>query len=333
MRIIGESHAELMRRYPGLYQVPLPPPTNKPVKENFGKKLDKFMVRHPGFFSKKKVNDAIGRLGVEAPVHFHAGKINRISLAAGDIFIQYNSSFKHNPVKLPQFLTGNAQFSSFTHGGLIVSNTELIHAGAPNNVDIAGETPLHRDLIENIFNSKREYHIFRPRNRVLASKMVEIATDLCENKYIPFAGIILPPEQLVGKKAGTETMRKRGQLITNFLKKAHASKSNRALFRFSAKARQSKNLEQLRKEYNDMIGIDHSEAQRYWSKLEDDLINEFTAYGIDIDELDSSTIEILEGKIRAQVETFIVKNYASKKHFFCSQFVAWAIQLYSCRSA
>ena len=40
-----------------------------------------------------------------------------------------------------------------------------------------------------------------------------------------------------------------------------------------------------------------------------------------------STIEILEGKIRAQVETFIVKNYASKKHFFCSQFVAWTIQL------
>ena len=70
MRVIGESHADLIRRYPGLYQTTLPQPASKPAKESFSKKWDKFMVRHPGAFAQSGVSDAMKRLGADASIAF-----------------------------------------------------------------------------------------------------------------------------------------------------------------------------------------------------------------------------------------------------------------------
>lgn len=318
MRVIGESHSDLMKRYPGLYQGASQPIAPKPKKESFSRKWDKFMVRYQGAFGKAGVEDAMRRLGADAPVHFYAGKINRVSLAPGDIFIQYNSSRKHNPHKLPQLLTGNFKFSNFTHGGLIVSNTELIHAGAPDAEDVTNETPLHKHYIDDIFNAKREYRIFRPRNRELASKMVELAVDLCDNRYIPFAGIVMPSK---------EDLKKGIKGITDFLKEARACKGDRAIFRFSRKARQIKDCEQLSKEYNDMIGVDYEVLDQYARQLEIDMFNDLAAKGIDIYALDPNDMDYLRARHHEQVETFKVENYASTKRFLCTQFVAWVIQL------
>lgn len=319
MRIIGENHADLMRRYPGLYQTIDKPVTPKPAKDSFSKKWDKFMVRHASSFSKVGVEAAIERLGGDAPVHFYGGKINRVSLAPGDIFIQYNSSRKHNPHKLPQLLTGNFNFANFTHGGIIVSATEVIHAGVPGDDDVK-EVPLRRHTIDEIFNAKREYHIFRPRDRSLASKMVEIATDLCDTKYIPFAGLMLPDK---------EVLKKGPKGVVKFLKDARACKGDMALFRLSRKARQLKSCEKLREEYDQMLGIDQNAVKAYIVQLKADVLAELNAQGMRWAYMSYTERENVIAYMRAHLETFKVVNYASKKRFICTQFVAWVVQLSS----
>lgn len=319
MRIIGENHADLMRRYPGLYQTIDKPASPKPAKDSFSKKWDKFMVRHASGFTKAGIEAAIDRLGTDAPIHFYGGKINRVSLAPGDIFIQYNSSRKHNPHKLPQLLTGNFDFANFTHGGIIVSTTEVIHAGVPGNDDVK-EVPLRRHTIDEIFNAKREYHIFRPRDRSLASKMVEIATDLCDTKYIPFAGLMLPDK---------DVLKKGPKGVVKFLKDARACKGDMALFRLSRKARQLKSCEKLREEYDQMLGIDQNAINAYIKQLKADVLAELNARGLHWAYMSQTDKEDVIAYMRAHIETFKVVNYASKKRFICTQFVAWVVQLSS----
>ena len=272
-------------------------------KLSFSKKWVHFMVRHPGAFLPSGVADAKKRLN--EPVHIHAGQINRASFKPGDIFINYNDSFKHNPFKIPQALTGNIQYSSFAHGGIIISNTHIMHAGA---LDMEG--PIVIDKIDDEFNSKREYRVFRPKDAALAEEIVEVALDLHWNKHIPFAGLRMP--NLLHP-------------IESF-RQARMCKGDRGLLRFSNKSRTTKNLTDIRAEYEAML--------RQTPSLDNKIRTHYT-------ELETYTIsQIKNGLIKMspeEMQTYLDVNmefYLSSltptnikvKKFFCTQFVTWVIQ-------
>jgi len=53
--------------------------------------------------------------------------INRASFKTGDIFMDYNNRLLNNSPKMHQILAGNAKYSSFTGGGLIISDTHCMY--------------------------------------------------------------------------------------------------------------------------------------------------------------------------------------------------------------
>lgn len=144
--------------------------------------------------------------------HHEEGYINRNSLKPGDIFINHTKDsfgehilhnmahklldkgtkiIKNPKIKIP---ATTVQSPAFGHGGIIISDTHYISTG------ITGQGPLKLDLISKNFNSKKEYHVFRPASTPLAEKIVGITLDLYWNNYTPLMSEATPqqPMYLVG---------------------------------------------------------------------------------------------------------------------------------------
>lgn len=323
MRIIGESDAAFGKRYPGLYEwrkgivkevniaQDNSSATQSPIsgfapqskqKKSLGERYDAFMKRHPRWFMPSPTDS-------KEQKHIHAGPINRVSLCAGDIFIDYNDSLSHNSLIIPQLLTGS-KYAAFGHAGIVVSTTHVVHivtTDSPNSV--ATQT------IDYAFNAKREYRIFRPVNPILAQKMVEVALDLVENRYIPYSGRLLPGNVSFG----------------TFLKIGLKHKGNRTLMRFFfGKGHQVASDESIRAEYNALLGIREIGFLAHMDELED-MLDKWTASGL---------LKVDDHKDQLLMKTYrerMADVYSSKKngkikpiHFHCAQFVCWIVQFATC---
>ena len=87
---------------------------------------------------------------------FNKSKKDSISidqLKPGDIFLEYASG-GHRAIRFAQifFNSTKIKYSNYVHGGIIISDTELMHADGGNNLDI--------NDIDDVL-SYNEYYIFR----------------------------------------------------------------------------------------------------------------------------------------------------------------------------
>jgi hypothetical protein len=231
------------------------------------------------------------------------GQINRCSFKPGDIFINYNNSVIHNPFKPAQIVSGNISYSSFAHGGLVISDMHIMHAGT------TAEGPIVIEPISDAFNSKREYRIYRPIDPLLSEEMVEVAIDLYWNKYIPFAGLVMPdPKHMV-----------------EFLRQARACKGDRALIRFLGKGRETKVLADIRAEYKNMLRQSPDLAckiEEHQKELEDE-VDRRVCNGEKMNEWEAQAF--IKKSMEQYLATLTPTGVKAKK-FFCTQFVTWVIQ-------
>lgn len=327
MRVIGENDSAFRKRYPGLYEwrkgivkevnlaqdsntpanhsIPEPTPSPK-QKKSLGERYDAFMKRHPRWFIPPTDSKEPHRVQYN---HIHAGPINRISLCAGDIFIDHNDSLSHNSLIIPQLLTGS-KYAAFGHAGIVVSTTHVVHivtTDSPNSVAM--------QTIDHAFNAKREYRIFRPVNPSIAQTIVEVALDLVENRYIPYSGRLLPGNVSFG----------------TFLKIGLKHKGNRTLTRFFfGKGHQVANDERIRAEYNALLGVREIGFLEQMDELED-ILEKWIASGLL--KRDNLKDQLLMKTYRERMADV----YSSKKngkikpiHFHCAQFVCWITQFAVC---
>lgn len=235
-------------------------------------------------------------------VHIHGGQINRVSFKAGDIFINYNNSLKNNQIKETQILTGHVKYSSFTGGGIIISDTHLMQV---DDTKSAGHLTV--SLISDKFSSSGEYCIFRPVESSLAEEMVDLALDLYWNSYIPTANMV----------------QFKLSHLAEFLSYARTSKSNRAFLRFSNKAKTTKNLTDIRNEYQNMIK-QTSDLQEKVDRRRQEFYQEFDKSSGG--KTDPWKNQVYVDKNMRQYLTTLTPTGVSHKSFFPTQFITWVVQ-------
>jgi len=116
--------------------------------------------------------------------------INRASFKTGDIFMDYNNRLLNNSPKMHQILAGNAKYSSFTGGGLIISDTHCMY------VEDEGVGRLTIGPISAKFSNSGEYRIFRPKESCLAEEIVDLALELYWNSNIQLSGPTMSQQQI-----------------------------------------------------------------------------------------------------------------------------------------
>lgn len=234
----------------------------------------------------------------------NGGKINRASFKPGDIFIHYNDDLKRNYFKLPQMATGNISYSSFAHGGLIISDKYIMHAGTTS------EGPIAIEKIANSFSNKREYRIYRPVNSLLAAEIVEVAIDLYWNKYIPFAGIVSIDNH---------------RQVIDYLKVANEYGTNRGLIRLPGKGGKVKALDEIRAEYRNMLKVT-PDLENKIAVRRKEIENEIKNRKENGDKFTNLQEEaFVKNKMEQYLATLTPTNVKAKK-FFCTQFVTWVVQ-------
>ena len=115
------------------------------------------------------------------------------------------------------------------------------------------------------------------------------------------------------------------------------SKTNRSLFMFSSKAKRVKNIEELQQEVGMMVDKAEFDA-KIKSQETIDYKTELQIFYTDIvykAQLQSAN-KLVQGAIKEEIKDRVkletikhVRNalLAGRKHFFCTQFVAWVIQM------
>lgn len=237
----------------------------------------------------------------------HKNCINRISLSQGDIFLIYDDfKYPNEHTRLHRLLrggqlitTGRRQESHFIHGGIIVSDKLLIHT--------TGGESLECEAIEEVL-SQQKYYIFRPNNPMVAYGILDITCLLYRTKKIPYPEFYMPTE--------SDSLLKQ---IKEGVKSVFTSKTARSLFRFSSKSRHVKTLEELCQEFNNMYDLQAPlrtpDIQRIRENIE-------TNSNYDA----QKKHDLIESEISRYIRGHVVQDMHIKT-FFCTQFVAWVVQV------
>lgn len=252
----------------------------------------------------KEIKDGFTR-NSRQDLHIKNGNISRFALKAGDIFLEYDNQ-KHQGIRFAQKILNPTyiKYSNFVHGGIILSNTELIHADGSDDL----QTEQINDLLDH-----KEYRIFRAKNEDLVKKIAEVTNNLKDSKAIQY-----PHYQ------------------RNLLK-FNESKTNASLFTFSRKAKHVKELQELEDDMLKMVDKADYENMLYTAEMaeyKDKLYNKIEQEeykdklkGATKDQRDDIQTEI-QDRVNEEAKVYALnKLFLGKKKFFCTQLVAWVVQM------